>query len=172
MTDPAEQAETLNVDETMVSPFGTSFYVYAELHHDLPEMQFLVDTGAGVSMLPEAMYNLIPAEERAPLRGAIRRIHCGNEQGLTVLGIAYMTIKLQHIEYQAAFYVSPDVKKGISGSDFLERYDAHYQSARRKLLFNNRSINIYDSRGLPLHHRIVSDKTVLQVKVRSKPTSS
>ena len=56
--------------------------------------------------------------------------------------------------------MTPDVHKGILGNDFLERYGAHLQVAQRKLAFNNRSINIYDSRGLPLKRRVVAERTV------------
>ena len=149
-----------NKRKPQVIPFGTSFYVYAEISHQLPEMQFIIDTGAGVSLIPESVYQLLPTEDKPTLEKTARNVFCGNEQGIRISGIAYMPIKLQQIEYQAAFHVSPDVQKGILGSDFLERYDAHVQVARRKLLFNNRSIDIYDSRGLPLCHRIVADQTV------------
>ena len=76
-----------------------------------------------------------PTEDKPTLEKTARNVFCGNEQGIRISGIAYMPIKLQQIEYQAAFHVSPDVQKGILGSDFLERYDAHVQVARRKLLF-------------------------------------
>ena len=143
-----------------MKPFGTSFYVYAELHPEIPEIQFIIDTGAGISLLPESVYHCLPSSERPPLAATARSVFVGNEQGINITGIVFMKIRLQHIEYQAAFHVSPDVQKGILGNDFLERYDAHLQIAKRKVILNNRSIDIYDSRGVPLHHKIVADKTL------------
>ena len=145
---------------TKVTPFGTTFYVYAEVHRELPEVQFIVDTGAGVSLLPQAVYEQIPLEDRQPLSPTERHVFCGNDQGIRIAGIAFMSIRLQNIEYQAAFHITPDVRKGILGSDFLERYDAHLQVAQRKLAFNNRSINVYDARGLPLKRRVIAERTV------------
>ena len=102
-----------NARASEVRPFGTTFYVYAEVHKELPEVQFIVDTGAGVSLLPQKAYDLIPQEDRPQLEQAERHVYCGNNQGIRIAGIAYMKIRLQSIEYQAAFHVTPDVHKGI-----------------------------------------------------------
>ena len=78
--------------ETEVKPFGTTFYVYAEVHKELPEVQFIVDTGAGVSLLPQKVFEQIPLEDRPQLTPAERHVYCGNEQGIRLAGIAYMKI--------------------------------------------------------------------------------
>ena len=140
--------------------FGTSFYVYVDINPEIPDQPFLIDTGAGVSLLPENLYETIPDELKPELQPTDREVQCGNEQGIRIRGIVCLKVKIQNMEYDGVFHVSPDIPKGILGNNFLERYQAQIHVGRRQLSINNRNIKIYDSRGLPLKHRVVAQKSV------------
>ena len=146
--------------KTQPPAFGTSFYVYVDINENIPDQPFLIDTGAGVSLLPESMYEDLPADKKPELQPTDREVQCGNEQGIRIRGIVCLKVKIQHVEYDAVFHVSPDIPKGILGANFLESYEAHIHVGRRQLSINNRNIKIYDSRGFPLKHRVVAQKAV------------
>ena len=139
--------------KTQPPTFGTSFYVYVDINENIPDQPFLIDTGAGVSLLPESMYEDLPADKKPELQPTDREVQCGNEQGIRIRGIVCLKVKIQHVEYDAVFHVSPDIPKGILGANFLESYEAHIHVGRRQLSINNRNIKIYDSRGFPLKHQ-------------------
>ena len=143
-----------------ITPYGTPFYLYAELSKTMPEVSFLIDTGAIVSLLPEIIYRRLPADERPPLTKSDRSVCCGNEQTIRVRGVAFMVITIERLEYQAAFHVTPDVPRGLLGTDFLSRYEGDIQSRRRRLHLNGREIKLYDELGMPLYHNVVSERTV------------
>ena len=74
--------------------------------------------------------------------------------------------KMAECPYQINFALSEgirkaDLSKGIIGNDFLDRNDGEIQVGRRKVMLNGRMIRIYDSRGVPLHHRVVAARTMM-----------
>ena len=140
-----------------ITPFGTSFYVWAKIHQEVPDMPFLIDTGAGVSLLPERLYYKIPEDDRPPLLYSSIKIYCGNSNRIRVTGVVALTMRIQNVDYKGIFHVSPDEVKGILGTDFLERYDAKVQLRRRCLKLNNKPINVYSQQGIQLNHRVVID---------------
>ena len=148
------------MERNNITPYGTSFYVWAKIHHEMPDMPFLIDTGAGVSLLPERLYYKIPEEDRPPLFYSSIRIFCGNSNPIRVTGVVALTVRIQNVDYSAIFHVSADEVKGILGTDFLERYDAKVQLKRRCLQLNNKCINIYSQQGLQLNHRVVLDSDI------------
>ena len=103
-----------------VTPFGIPFYVSATLSHWMASTHFLIDTGAMVSLLPESVYKRIPAQDKGRLVPTPRSVCCGNLSAIRVKGIAFMKIRIENIEYQATFHITPDVPRGILGQDFLE----------------------------------------------------
>ena len=143
-----------------VTPFGVPFYVAATLSHWAAATHLLIDTGAMVSLLPEVVYKQLPKEDKGRLVATPRSVCCGNLSAIRVKGIAFMKIRIENIEYQATFHITPDVPRGILGQDFLRRYDATIESKRNRLSISGRTVKLYDDNGLPLHHRVTANSTV------------
>ena len=143
-----------------MSVFGTSFYVQADVGEGVFNIPFIIDTGAAISILPEQIYNQLPANEKPVLQPSQRPVCCGNDQSIRIRGIAFKKIRIQDVEYEVAFHVSPDMSKGILGMEFLDNYGAQIHIERRQLSLNNRNIKLYDVRGLPLRHRVVAARTM------------
>ena len=143
-----------------VTPYGVPFYVSASVSRWIPETALLIDTGAVISLLPLAIYKQVSEVEKGKLVPTQRIVCCGNQTSVNVGGIAYMNIRIENIEYQATFHITPDIPKGILGQDFLDRYDATIESQRRRLSIQGRSVQLYDENGLPLQHRVTAMRTV------------
>ena len=145
----------------VIDPYGQSFFLYADISRVLPGVPFIIDTGADISLLPQIIYDRMEEDEKPKLEKHQHSVFCGNNQSIRIAGIVIMTIKIQNIDYEAAFHISPDIPKGIIGNDFLERNEGDIQVGRRKVMLNGRLIKIYDSRGVPLHHRVVAARTMM-----------
>ena len=143
-----------------ISPYGTTFYLCAQVSKNMPEVFLLIDSGAVVSLLPLAVYNRIPEDERGKLVKTGRSVCCGNEQSISVHGIAFMVISIDQTEYQVAFHLTSDVPKGLLGQDFLDRYEGDIQTRRKRLHLNGKEIKLYDEMGIPLQHQVVAERTV------------
>ena len=58
-----------------MTPYGPAFHVWAQIHEDVPELPFLIDTGAGVSMIPAEWYHAIPEEDRPELEQPLSDVY-------------------------------------------------------------------------------------------------
>ena len=122
---------------------------------------FLIDSGAGVSILPEELYRQIPEADRPPLVTTDLDIRAGNMTPIDIIGRIHLLVRIQHLDYQCIFHVSRDAVQPILGMDFMQRYRAFLDTGRRKLVFNNRQIKAYDSNGMEIKYRVEMLQTTL-----------
>ena len=122
---------------------------------------FLIDSGAGVSILPEELYRQIPEADRPPLVKTDLDIRAGNMTQIDIIGRIHLLVRIQHLDYQCIFHVSRDAVQPILGMDFMQRYRAFLDTGRRKLVFNNRQIKAYDSNGMEIKHRVEMLQTTM-----------
>lgn len=97
-------------------------YVFATPHPDLPDLPFLVDTGAQVTMMPLSWYNSIPPERRPPLTNSQLRIVAANKTTFAVSGMAEFRLRIKGTTFPCNIYISPDEDAGIQGMDFMQEY--------------------------------------------------
>ena len=67
---------------------GECMYIFAGPHSDLPDLPFLVDTGAQVTMMPLSWYNSIAPDNRPTLNNTKLRIIAANKTSFAVSGVA------------------------------------------------------------------------------------
>ena len=139
---------------------GSATYVWAGIHASMTELPFLVDSGAPVSLIPQAWYDAIPAEDRPPLRPPPLTVKTGGKGvQLTIAGVTYLPIKLAGMTYELVVHVCSDETHGIIGTNFMERYDGIQYHKTRKFVVGNREVPTYTKDGMKMCHRVVMAKT-------------
>ena len=123
---------------------GRHFVPHVMATVDGVDRQCLIDTGAGVSIIPRSLLR-----PEALNQGSSTQLHTANGQALRVHGTATLDIKLDSWEGAHTFLVA-DVSTGvILGVDFLHAHDIDVLVSRHRLqwrggseLFNNRQAPI------------------------------
>ena len=59
---------------------------------------FLIDSGAGVSILPEELYRQIPEADRPPLVTTDLDIRAGNMTPIDIIGRIHLLVRIQHLD--------------------------------------------------------------------------
>ena len=153
---PSIEEETIHLPSQEVS-----FYVWAKIHPEVREVPFLIDTGAGISLLPYHQYLAIPEDVRPAIQPTGVKVLCGNSTGIAVEGTVTLPVIIHRVEYKCIFHVSHDEIKGILGMNFLVPYRGDVGTGRRKLVLNGKEIDIYSVTGQQLNHRVVMERTIM-----------
>ena len=146
---------------------GQALFVHAAPHRDLPDLPFLVDTGANVSMLPYNWYMAIPEAERPALAESPLQILAGNQSKFNVEGVARFDICIKDMAYPCLMHVSPDETSGVLGMDFMVQHRVVVDPREQRLSINGAPMEVLDFHGKRLNSRVTATKTVhLQPKER------
>ena len=141
--------------------------MHAAPHRELPDLPFLVDTGANVSMLPYNWYMAIPEAERPALAESPLQILAGNQSQFNVTGVARFDIRIKDMEYPCLMHVSPDETSGVLGMDFMVQHRVVVDPREQRLSINNIPMEVLDYNGQRINSRVTATKTVhLQPKER------
>ena len=109
---------------------GKSILVPADLYGDMVE--FVLDTGAAVTVLSSYVYNSISADVRPVLKKPDHhlKLEVANDSLLEIEGIASFQIKIDKYYYFCDMYVAPIRENGLLGLDFL--YAQNYSLSAEK----------------------------------------
>ena len=146
-------------DTFAATPYGTTCFVYGRLHPALNYYPLLIDSGAGVSLIPKRWYDSIPDDEKPPLKPTTLTVRTGNKVRINMAGVIDVVLRLHCGDYPCTFHVSSDEVHGILGMDFMEQHHVDFQAATKKLFVGNRPVPVYSERGHCLNHRVVAMET-------------
>ena len=146
---------------------GHALFVHAAPHRELPDLPFLVDTGANVSMLPYNWYMSIPEAERPALAESPLQIVAGNQSKFNIEGVARFDICIKDMAYPCLMHVSPDETSGVLGMDFMVQHRVVVDPSEQRLSINGAPMEVLDFSGKRLNSRVTATKTIhLQPKER------
>ncbi len=98
-----------------------SFFVWATVHPTVPDVLMLMDTGAGISMLPQTIYDAIPDVDKQPLEPTSLKILAGNNTDIVCKGTAEVRFSFSNMTFVQRFYISAGDTLGILGTDFMTK---------------------------------------------------
>ena len=78
---------------------GESYYVWAELHPEIPSALFVLDTGAMVSLLNKNVFDEIPERLRPAIRHTGVRLESVKTQAVTTYGIVTLHLDIQGVRF-------------------------------------------------------------------------
>ena len=153
-TSPSPQASGLKTK-------GDCMYIYAAPHVDLPDLPFLVDTGAQVTMMPLSWYNSIAPENRPELKSTKLRIVAANKTSFAVSGLAEFRLRIKSMTFPCNIYISPDEDAGILGMDFMQQYRVIINPTDGFMSIDNHHIKILDYHGQRLNCKVTAAQTLI-----------
>ena len=126
------------------------------------DTKFIVDTGASVTIVSEAMYNKIPSDLRPPLQemDKNRKLIVADQGTLAVAGLAELTFTIGEGEYKWRAYVAPICEDGLLGMDFLCRQNFRLDSASLTLGQNKVMMELWGSAGPQYSVHVQADTLV------------
>ena len=139
---------------------GHALFVHAAPHRELPDLPFLIDTGANVSMLPYDWYMAIPEGERPELAQSPLEVLAGNQSKFNIMGVARFDLRIKDMEYPCLMHVSPDETSGVLGMDFMTHHRVIVDPAKQKLSINNLPLEVLDQHGQKINNRVTVTQTV------------
>ena len=140
---------------------GECMYVFAEPHIDLPDLPFLVDTGAQITMMPLKWYNSIAPERRPKLKESSLRIVAANKTTFSVHGYAEFQLRIKQKVYPCNIYISPEEDTGILGMDFMQEYKVILNPTDALMSIDNRQVKILNYHGQKLNCKVVAAQTLI-----------
>ena len=140
---------------------GDSLIVWGALHPSTPELPFLIDSGASVSLIPYMWYTDIPEDQRPPLRPTHLNVYGGGtNQPIHLAGVVTLDVIIEGHAYEGTFYVAANEVHGILGTVFLRRYYGVLSFGNKHMMLNGRKVTLYDKNGARFNHRVVAAQTM------------
>ena len=136
-------------------------YVFAEAHPDLPDLPFLIDTGAQVTMMPLSWYNSIAPEHRPEIRSTKLRIIAANKTDFRVSGFAEFQLRIKLRTFPCTIYISPDEDVGILGMDFMQQNRVIINPTDALMSIDNYPVKILNYHGQKLNCKVVAAQTLV-----------
>ena len=133
------------------SPKGNCQYIWVRLRGEAnTERMALVDTGAGMSIIPLFIYEQINNKYKSVLRRPDMRIWAGNSTKVDVRGMTNLTLDIHGSQLRHKFYVCSDTRHVILGYDFQKNCKVHLEPGENKCWIKERGsyreIPCFDSR--------------------------
>ena len=93
----------------------------------------LLDTGAGISLLPRRLYDVIAKSQQTELRQPDRRITGANSKAIQCFGVAEIGINIEGQKFDHDFYVCEDAVTVLLGRKFMKEAKIQPEPAESSL---------------------------------------
>ena len=146
------------VKQTLAKDYdpGESYYVWGELHKDVPAVLFVVDTGAMVSMINKAVFDEIPLAQQPEIKKNYMELKSVTTQEVPTHGIVTLTVNVQGKFLEHDFWLCDMSESGVIGMDLLREHRAMIDLAHDKLILGDKLIRVSNSKGQRVHSKIVA----------------
>ena len=146
------------VKQTLAKDYdpGESYYVWGELHKDVPAVLFVVDTGAMVSMINKAVFDDIPLAQQPEIKRNYMELKSVTTQEVPTHGIVTLTVNVQGKFLEHDFWLCDMSESGVIGMDLLRKHHAMIDLAHDKLILGDKLIRVSNSKGQRVHSKIVA----------------
>lgn len=136
------------------------------------EVSVFLDTGAGLSLISEALHQRIPALKHRPLLKCFQVAHTLTGHQLDILGSLTVTLHLGSHIFSMDMYVVRDSRQdALLGWDFFKTHGASIDTASGAFMFKNEKISLFSSSQALIKHSIHTSSTspVRQRAYRTSP---
>ena len=80
----------------------------------------MLDTGAGISILPKRIYDVISTQKRIKLRTSDIKVKGANDKSIQCYGMAWVEVEIEGQQFKHKFYVCQDNVNVLLGRDFMK----------------------------------------------------
>ena len=114
----------------------------------------LLDTGAGISLLPKQIFDSIRKPQRARLKPSDRKIKGANSKSIECFGQADVKLTIEGHQFKHRFYVCQDNVSVLLGRDFMKDANITLEPARNKIKIKGKRVTAYDMRGMKISNTV------------------
>ena len=139
---------------------GDSYYVWAEIDVSVPNVLFVLDTGAMVSLLNKKVFDEIPECARPVVRDTTATLTSVNTQSVRTYGIVTLEINLQGVRFKHDFWLCDMSESGIIGMDLLRAQKAIIDFSRDRVMFGAQFVRVSNGSGAFVKNRVVACRNV------------
>ena len=93
----------------------------------------LLDTGAGISLLPKRLYDVISKSQDSELREPDRKITGANSKTIECFGVAEIDLNIEGQAFKHDFYVCESAVPVLLGRQFMEDANIQFEPAAKKI---------------------------------------
>ena len=114
----------------------------------------LLDTGAGISLLPKRIFDAVRKQQRARLRPTDRNIRAVNGKAIECFGQAQVQLSIEGHEFKHKFYICQDDVSVLLGRDFMKDANVSMEPARNRIKIQGKRVTAYDMRGMKVRNTV------------------
>ena len=114
----------------------------------------LLDTGAGISLLPRRLYDVIAKSQQTELRQPDRRITGANSKAIQCFGVAEIGINIEGQKFDHDFYVCEDAVTVLLGRKFMKEAKIQLEPAANKIKIRGKRVTAYDIKGTKIKNTV------------------
>ena len=114
----------------------------------------LLDTGAGISLMPKQLYDVVSKAQNIKMLPSDKRIRSVNERIIKCYGRANVQLQVDDQTFKHQFYICEDEVKVLLGRDFMKNANVNLEPARNRIKINGKKVTAYDVKGLKIHNTV------------------
>ena len=114
----------------------------------------LLDTGAGISILPKRIYDVIATQKRIKLRTSDIKVKGANDKSIQCYGMAWVEVEIEAQQFKHKFYVCQDNVNVLLGRDFMKKAKIALEPAKNKIKVNGKRVVAYDMKGMKIRNTV------------------
>ena len=154
--------QSKRVQQTLARDYdpGESYYVWGELHVDVPAALFVIDTGAMVSMINKNVFDEIPLHSRPEVRQTTVDLKSVTTQEVKTYGVTTLVVNIQGKRLEHEFWICEMSESGVIGMDLLRAQKAMIDLAHDKLILGDKLIRVSNSSGQRVASKVVARAAV------------
>ena len=120
----------------------------------------LLDTGAGISLLPRRLYDVISKSQTTELRQADRKITGANSKSIECFGVAEVEFNIEGQSFRHDFYVCEDAVTVLLGRKFMKDARIQLEPAANKIKIKGKRVTAYDIKGTRIKNTVNLIETI------------
>ena len=114
----------------------------------------MVDSGAGISILPASMYDVIKKSQALELVPSDRKIFNASGDQIKCYGMVDVKVSIEKVPCPNRFYVCEDRVDMLLGRDFIKIHDVGTRLAKNKLYLKGKPVTAYDLNGTEVRNTV------------------
>ena len=112
---------------------GIGMCVWTEFEGARKGARALLDTGAGISLLPRRIFDAVRKPQKARLKPTDRNIKGANGKSIECFGQAMVKLSIEGHEFKHRFFVCQDSVAVLLGRDFMKDAKISVEPARNRI---------------------------------------
>ena len=114
----------------------------------------LLDTGAGISLLPKRLYDVIAKSQDTELRQSDRKITDANSKAIECFGVAEIHLNIEGQTFKHDFYVCENAVTVLLGRQFMNDAKIQLEPAANKIKIRGKRVTAYDIKGTKIKNTV------------------